>query len=315
MISYRLRAYFYLLLVAAIWGAAGPVIKFTLGGLEPLPFLTYRFFVASVFSTVFFLAKGVKLPKPKESIGFVIFYGLLAVPIALGALFAGLAKSTVLDLTLIGVLGPLLVTTGGAIFFREHITHREKIGIAVVVIGAAINALSPLFKKGAETLLTGNLFLIAFLFADSASVLAAKSAVRHKIKSATLTNMAFIIGAIILIPVTLITHGYSNLITTLAALPLQYHLGVWYMALISGSLAYYLYVRGVRSIEVSEATLFNYLQPVFSVPLAVFWLGEKITTTFIAGAILITIGLIIAEYKKRRKKLFQKPAPDIIHSA
>jgi drug/metabolite transporter (DMT)-like permease len=72
------------------------------------------------------------------------------------------------------------------------------------------------------------------------------------------------------------------------------------MALISGNLAYFLYVRGQRSIEVSEATLFNYLQPVFTIPLAIFWLGEKLSTSFMVGAIIIAAGLIIAERKDKR---------------
>jgi drug/metabolite transporter (DMT)-like permease len=83
---------------------------------------------------------------------------------------------------------------------------------------------------------------------------------------------------------------------------LQYHAGVWYMAILSGTLAYFLYVRGQKSIEVSEAALFNYLQPIFSIPLAVFWLQESLTPTFVIGAIIIACGVIIAEYKKKYKK-------------
>lgn len=303
MNRHRLRAYLFLLAVAIIWGAAAPVIKFTLGGIDPFPFLSYRFLIAGTFSIIFFLVKGVRLPKPKVALPWIALYGLLAVPIALGALFTGLDKSTVLDLALIGVLGPLVVTAGGAFLFRDHVTNKEKIGIAVVVAGALINALSPLFGQGAEARLTGNLYLLTFLLADSGSVLVAKAAIRNKIRSATLTNMAFIIGAVTLIPITFATYGPSNLVFLITSLPLKYHLGVWYMALVSGSLAYFLYVRAVRSIEVSEATLFNYLQPVFSVPLAIFWLGEKLTPTFIIGAVFITIGLIIAEYKKRNSNL------------
>src|SRR3989344_5161458 len=97
MNSHRARAYIYLLIVAALWGAAGPVIKYTLAGIDPLPFLAYRLGVSALFS------------------------------LALGILFIALDKTTVLDLTLIGVIGPMIVTAGGAIFFHDHITRREKI--------------------------------------------------------------------------------------------------------------------------------------------------------------------------------------------
>lgn len=302
-ITKRFRSYIYLIAVAAIWGAAAPVIKFTFGGLDPLPFLAYRFLVAGVVSALIFIfksAKGENFSGLKKHIGISTIYGFLAVPLALGILFFGLEKSTVLDLTLIGVIGPLIVTLGGAIFFHDRITKREKIGISIVLLGVVLNSLYPIFKNNGVRL-TGNLILIAFLFADSSSVLLAKKAVQRKVSSMNLTNFAFIIGALVLIPIVFYQNGVSETVSLITTLPLKYHLGVWYMAIISGNLAYYLYVQAQRSIEVSEAVLFNYLQPIFTVPLAVLWLGEKITTNFVFGAILIAIGLFVAEKKKKSK--------------
>lgn len=298
MTAYRARAYLYLAIVAAIWGAAGPVIKFTLGGISPLPFLAYRFSISAVFAIIFFLIKGIKLPKAKTSLPLVITYGLLAFTIALGALFTGLDKSTVLDLALIATIGPLIVTAGGAIIFRDHITKREKLGISIVLAGALINSFAPIFGKDPSVRLTGNIFILIFLLADTSSILLAKKVVRKGISSFTLINTGFIVGALTIIPFSFLMHGHSFVINSITTLPFKYHLGVWYMALLSGTLAYFLYVRGQKSIEVSEATLFSYLQPIFSVPLAVFWLGETITSSFITGASLIAAGIIIAEYKR-----------------
>lgn len=224
----------------------------------------------------------------------------MATTIALSALFVGIDNSTVLDLALIGAMGPLLVTLGGVVFFHDRITHREKFGISIVVAGVAINSILPLFFNGGVRL-TGNLFLIAFLFADTSSILIAKRMVKDKVASVQLTNLAFIIGAMTIIPITLTMVTPNELVQSVTSLPLKYHLGVWYMAIASGSIAYYMYVKAQKSIEVSEATLFNYLQPVFAVPLAIYWLGEKLTTNFLIGALFIIIGLIIAEYKKRHK--------------
>jgi len=299
MNPHRLRAYLYLLLTAAIWGAAAPIIKFTLQAIDPLPFLTYRIAIASLVSLILLITGSIKLPKLKKTYPHFLIYGLLAVPLALGALFAGLDKSTVLDLTIISAIGPMVVTFGGALFFRDHITRKEKVGITIVLVGVFINSLYPILQGSSPVRLTGNLFLIIFLLSDSASILVAKRAVQNKIKPEILTNMAFIIGAIILIPITLKAYPAQELVSSILALPLKYHLGVWYMALLSGNLAYFLYIRAQRSIEVSEATLFSYLQPIFAVPLAIFWLGEKLTPHFIIGALIIATGLIVAEYKKR----------------
>lgn len=72
------------------------------------------------------------------------------------------------------------------------------------------------------------------------------------------------------------------------------------MAIISGSLAYFLSNKAQKTIEIGEQSLFAYLYPVLSLPIAVLWLGEKITPTFIVGAIIITIGVAIAEIKRSR---------------
>ena len=72
------------------------------------------------------------------------------------------------------------------------------------------------------------------------------------------------------------------------------------MAFLSGSLAYYLGNKAQKTIEIGDAAVFSYLYPIFSTPLAVLWLGEKITPMFIIGGIIITIGVVMAEIKKPR---------------
>src|SRR3990172_7798519 len=303
MTERRLRAYIYLLLVAGIWGAAGPIIKFTLQAIDPLPFLAYRFTIAAIFSIIFFLVKiqkGKKFNKIRANLPLALLYGFLAVPLSLGILFVGLDKSTILHFTIISVIGPLIVTAGGALFYHDHITHKERVGISIVLIGVILSTFIPLLYNQSDLKLTGNLLLMLYLFADGGSILLAKHLVQMKIKSANLTNLAFIVGVLIIVPLAIFSYGGNNLVNMIINLPLKYHLGVWYFALVSGNLAYYLYVRGQRTIEVSEAVLFNYLMPIFGIPLAIFWLHERISTSFILGTGVIAIGLIIAEYKKRK---------------
>ncbi len=298
MAKHRLKAYVYLLFVAAIWGAAGPIIKFTLGGISPLPFIAYRFAISAVFSLIYIAFFGLNLPKPTKNLPLVAIYGLLAFTIGLGALFWGLDKTTVLDMTVISLIGPLMVVAGGAMVFKDHVTRQEKVGIALVLAGAIFMTVFPAISEGTE--FTGNLILLIFLLADTAATLLAKKMVRRDVPTITLTNLGFIIGALTTVPLALVTIGPTNFINQVTNLSLNYHLGVWYMALISGTLAYFLWVGGNKSIEVSEATLFRYLQPLIGVPLAIVWLGEKITGHFIVGAILVIAGIIIAEHKKKR---------------
>ena len=299
MTAHRLRSYLLLLIVAVIWGIAGPVIKFTLRGIPPLPFLAYRFVLSAVVSIIYFSFSRNKLPKAKN-IPLIIVYGLTAFTIALGTLFIGLDKTTVLDQSLISLIGPLMVVVGGVVFFRDRITKREKLGIVIVLIGTILTVLYPVFMGKNNLKLSGNLFILAFLVSDSSASLIAKKLVREKVAPLTLVNIGFIVGAVTLVPISGYFYGFSETFGFVTSLPLKYHLGVWYMAILSGTLAYFLQVLAQKSIEISEAAIFRYLSPIFAVPLAVLWLGEEITVYFVFGAVLISSGVILAEYKRKK---------------
>ena len=295
----RYKAYLYMLISSAIWGVAAPVIKFTLEGIDVLPFLTYRFIVAGLFSLPFVLFTNLKIPNKSRNLPLVILYGLFAFTIALGFLFVGLKQSTVLDLTLITIISPLIVVAGGALVFRDTITKREKMGIVIALLGVITVTLLPLYKGEDGIHFSGNIALLTFLVIDVVGVLIGKKLLKDGVHPAALTHWGFLVSGLVVTPFAIATIGAGPLWGTITTLELQYHLGVWYMALISGTLAYYLYVLGQKTIEVSEAALFKYLQPIFAIPLAVLWLGEKFTLLFVVGGVIITIGIFIAESKRQ----------------
>ena len=73
------------------------------------------------------------------------------------------------------------------------------------------------------------------------------------------------------------------------------------MGILGSPIAVSLYLYGQDKIEASEATLFSYLQPLIYIPLAVFWLGEKIIPAQLIGLAIIAAGVYLAE--RRPSKL------------
>lgn len=301
MNPYRLRAYFTLLFVYAIWGLATPVIKFTLGGISPLLFLFYRFAISTAVAIPIFLISGIHFPKDRKTIFILISYGILASSVSLGLLFFGLENTTVLDATLITLMIPLLISAAGVIYLKEHVTKREMFGMAIALVGTIFTVFEPLIQSAGDgTRLSGNILVFLYLLVTIVPSIQAKILLRNGVTPSLMTNLSFILGFITLVPFVFLKYNLGSVVATLQNTPIQYHLGVAYMALLSGTLAYTLANRAQKSIEVGEASVFSYLYPIFSAPLAVFWLGEKITLPFIIGAIIITVGVIIAEYKKSR---------------
>jgi len=301
MNPYRLHAYTLLLIVSVIWGVAGVVIKFTLGSFDPLVFLTYRFAISSVASLLIALFLGVKLPTNKNIILLALLYGFLTTTVALGLLFFGFDETTAIDATLISATGPIFISFGGVIFLKEHVTLREKIGMGIAFVGTAITIFEPILRNGnGFSGLIGNILVFTSILVGVATAIFAKILLRNELHPLTATNLSFWIGFLTLAPLAFIIHTPEGIIGQIKSSPLPFHLGVFFMALISGNLAYTLWHKAQKTIEVGEVSVFAYLYPLFATPLAVVWLKEKITLPFLIGAGVIALGVIIAEFKKRR---------------
>src|SRR4030042_1335832 len=299
MNPHRLRAYIMLIIVSLIWALAGPIIKYTLGVLSPLTFLAYRFAISTVFGLSVFIFTGIRLPKDKKSLALIFIYGLFTSTIALGLLFWGLEKTTVVDMSLISITGPLMITVAGVIFLKEHVTKREKIGMFIALIGMLTTAVEPVIGGDGITRLSGNILIILYLLGNTFSIVLLKILLRQGIKPLVLSSISFIIGFVTILPLTLLKYGFTNIIQTLEVTPFPYHLAVIFMAILSGNIAYALSDKAQKTIEISEAALFSYLYPILSIPIAVLWLNEKVSITFLLGAIIISVGIFVAEFKRR----------------
>jgi len=304
MNPHRLRAYLYLLLVALIWGIAGPVIKHTLPNYPPVIFLTYRFFLSTLIFIPFFLFKKIRFPKNRNKLFVLTLTALFGSTINLSFLFYGYNYTSVLDASLISSTSPLFVVAASSILLKERVTKKEKIGLMIAFLGTLIIIIQPLIENGifAQKNLLGNLFIVLANISWIFFIILSKYELKKHITPLFLTSYMFFVGLITLLPIAIIqTKGLGNLITTIIDKPISAHLGVFYMAFFSGALAYFLYQRGQKTIEASEATLFGYLSPLFAAPLAVFWLKESLTSTYLLGGMVIAIGVFIAEFKKAKR--------------
>ncbi|MBI2405827.1 DMT family transporter [Candidatus Microgenomates bacterium] len=305
MTNSRLTAYVMLFFTAAIWGIATPVIKFTLHDFSPVLFLTYRFFLTSLvllpilgFTHHDFNIKN-HLNK-RELFAFVLV-ALLGSTINLGLLFWGLEHTTAIFASLLSDISPIFVVVAGVIFLKERISSLEKIGLGIAFTGASVLTFSPSIADGNSTVF-GNLLILLANFAWVAYVILAKIELKQRVSPLLLVTSSFLLGFITMLPLAIWQTGsLAALISFIAQQPLASHAGVWYMAIISGALAYWLFQEGQRRVEAGEATIFMYLSPLFAIPLSVIWLHETITLPIIIGATITVIGVVIAEYKRRRK--------------
>lgn len=300
MSSLRKRAYLELLAVAAIWGMAAPIIKFTLGGFSPSVFVAYRFFISAVVALIMFAVTGIKFPKNKKVFWLTVLNGFLLTTVSIGLLFLGTNKTTSIESNLISAISPILIAVSGVFFLKEHVTGRESTGMLIALSGTLVTIIGPaLNSKGGLGNLTGNLLVLASVMVSAATAILAKKILRDDVDALFATNISFIVGFITSLPFAMGQLSGSGL-ALITGVPFRYHLGVLYMALLSGNLAYFLWHKAEKSIEVGEVNLINYLYPIFGAPLSVLWLKESVDIPFIVGCALIASGVALAQIKKKR---------------
>lgn len=302
MNSKRATAYLFLFLVSLIWGAASPVVKHTLTWFNPWLFLTYRFFLSTLIAIPYLYVTQTPFPKKSSDKLLLFTTSIISAPLSLFLFFTALSKTTALSGSLITAAGPLFLVLGGVLFFHDRIRKNEKIGIAITILGTLLIVIGPfILNSQMDTLgkLEGNALMLLAVMTDIVGALLSKEAMKKGINPTLVAQFQFIVGFILLVPLLLLWQSPETIVATLINAPMEAHLGTLFMAIFSGTIAYTLRNIAIKTIEVSESALFQYLQPLWAAILAVLWLKESITPSYIIGGIIIAVGVVIAE--RRRK--------------
>lgn len=302
MQNQKLTAYILLLITAAIWGTGGVIIKYTLDFITPFSFLFWRFFITSIVSIPLFIWYLKKHPLSLNWIPKITILAMVGTVINLVFIFFGFQKTSAMEGTLLTSISPIFIVIGSVLFLKERLSRRGQIGVAIALAGTVITILEPLivegFSKG-ESPLIGNLLLLGANISWMIFVVLSKYWENNGLKPFHLVAISSFIGLVCFAPAALFEHillakPYSELLE----IPQQAIMGIFYMAILASLVAYSTYTLALSKIDASEASLFHYLNPVFATPIAALWLGEKITATFLLGALIIGIGISLAEYNK-----------------
>lgn len=298
----RLTAYLALLGNSFLWALAIPLAKIGFrDGLTPSSFLFNRFLLALILSVpiIMLIRRRTDVLRLFKAplLGKVILLELLGTFLALWLLYEGVLRTTVVEATLISITWPVFATIGGVWFLGEKENRFELTGLLLAVFGSVVVILQPLLSNGFQARsLVGNLLILGQNLTVAAYYLLAKRTYKGINKWAA-THLSFWVGAAAF--ALLIFARGSNpalemtfLLTNPSPWPL---IATVYMATFGSIVAATLYLIGQDKIEASEASLFTYLQPVFTVPIAVVFLGERVTLFDLAGAALIVFGVFWAQ--------------------
>jgi DME family drug/metabolite transporter len=273
---------FFVIGAALLWGTTGTAQAFAPAGFDPLVIGTLRLMVGGVVLLLLAGSRREIGPLREWSMLQVILAGSFTACYQL-CFFAAVAKTGVAVGTVVGIgSAPIAAGLLGYFFRGERPSRRWFVATLLAIVGCVLLS----FSGGHVKIdLFGILLALTAGVSYAAYTLSIKGLLEKHAPNAV---MALVVcaGAIMLSPLLL----SRNLEWVLQprGIIVVLHLGLATMAL-----SYWLFARGLKTVQVSTAVTLTLAEPVTASTLGVFLLGELLTAQAFGGIGLIFIGLAL----------------------
>jgi drug/metabolite transporter (DMT)-like permease len=291
-----------LLLMIVIWGSNFSVVKYALRDFPEVSFNALRLIIASaVFAVAIAVVRGrarAGLRQPEPAIAprewrALFFLGMIGTGFYQLLFLAGVARTSVANSALIFGCTPVAVAIMSSIAGHDRLTLGRWAGAALSFTG--IYTLVGLRAELSTATFAGDAMIFGAMLCWSVySVAAAPLLERHS--PLVVTGWAMISGTVVYLVFAVVPMLRTDwpaisslswaLMTASALLALAFSYIVWYTA--------------VQRIGSARTAIYSNLTPIVAMIVAAVWLGEAITRTQIAGALLILSGVAVTRMAARR---------------
>jgi drug/metabolite transporter (DMT)-like permease len=275
------------LAAASIWGGMYVVSKVALEVVPPFALLALRL-VLGAATLAGILAFQPKPALKKERAWASFWVGFLGYGVSLGFQFVGTKLSTASNGALVTSATPAFVLLFAPALLGEKTTARRLLALVLSSLGVAA-VINPRSAEFSPSLFWGNLSLLA-----AALTWALYSTLARKI---SLSGGLLRSGAIMLLgglPSSLALGAWEIRAQGVGEITPGVIGGILFLGIVSTALAMLMWNYAFAKLPAAVASLTFFAQPLVGTILGVLLLGEELSVWFIAGGILIGIGLIVA---------------------
>ena len=286
------KEYPLLVLAAFIWGSGHPVIKLILRELHPI-----QISMASAALSFLVLALAVPFTKPRnrnfrwEKMPWMVTAGAVIFFIYPILSFSALQRIPASVNGILVATSTIFVALIAASALGEALSATNYLGIVAAFIGVAliIQGSTGVFSASIQ-----GVKISGFILSLSGALASAiYTIIGRKLKEEDPLNVMLVAagsGAVLQAVTTGIFTGFHAFLMA----SLQAWLLLLYWGLLSG-LAYLIYYFSLKRMEAARASSFIYLSPIFAAITSTIILGEKLTILFLAGMILVLIGIRLTQ--------------------
>ncbi len=205
-------------------------------------------------------------------------------------LFEAYCYTTVATATLCYYMAPIIVVLLSPVLFREKMTVKKAICIAVALTGIVL--VSGVLESG----FAGVAEMGGVGFGLAAAVLYATVVILNKkisgITSLLRTVIQLGISALVLLPYTLLTEDWSILSLGQNGIIMLIIIGI-----VHTGIAYAMYFGSIKKLPTQTVAIFSYIDPILAIVLSALFLQEPMSLSGIIGSVMILGAALISEYK------------------
>ncbi len=273
-----------LLVAMFIWGSSFVVLKFALQSTGPDVVVFGRLLIASLlFIPMWPIIKPARIYSGDWKL-------LLAMAIFEPCIYF-LFEARALQLTsasqagMVTAMLPLMVGAVAYFTLGEKVSRQSWAGFVIAFLGVVWLSLQAEQDTSAPNPLLGNFYeLMAMLCAAFYTVVIKKLSNRYK--PLFLTAVQSFVGVLFFLPLAT-WEGFPS------SLPLETGVSIIYLGAVVTLAAYGLFNYGISQVPASTASAYVNLIPVFTILLAVIWLGESLSSGQLTAISLIAVGVFL----------------------
>lgn len=283
-----------------IWSLNYIIGKITLRHIDPFTLVSFRFPVAAAVALSVYFSRSNRARLRLRHLWTFVYLGFFGILINQGCFTIGLNFTSSEHSVIVVALAPLFVLLFAWLLKLENLTAGKAFGMAVS-IGGILLLEAGHRAPGHSPFLLGDLITLGGVTGFATyTVLGKRVAAEYDAISMTAFNI--VVATILISPLTV----HQALRLNWGSVGWVGWTGMLYMAALSSTTAYMMFYWILRYMDASRVVVLNYCQPVLVILFSIPILGEHPTRNYIAGSVLVLLGVYMAEHVTRRARAVGK---------
>ncbi len=295
----------------------GTIIKSTLGEINSTTFTFLKLamtFVIFLPVVVLFLLRHWKVIKKNA---FNLAISVTCTAISLIVFYKAIEYSTASYTSIISLLSPIILVIISSKIIKEKVGRRAVAGITLAAIGGLLVVAVPAIFEGSAASVFYPLATVLVLIncvTSPISIIYQRKANDNGVTFAVYAGLASLVTAVVALVLSLIESGPGAIISQTANLSLLGWVGIAYSAFVVSFASRSLWIVAYQRMGSTVSGGLSYLETLLAIALPIIVLGEKLSLELVAGALLILLGIYIAESRPRRPSAKKKRRSKLLRS-